>query len=179
VKYIIYFGVLVVLSGITLGFFNHYRIVGVAPNLLLLFTVFAALEQKNLDFMFIAFIGGLFADSYTGVSMGSFLVGFLTIGFIGHIVHTRVVFLNSLWKYLPIAVVVAVLGVYAWVWVFNNILFYFHVWSVTVSTKAFRHMLPALLVYNIILMYPVYFVYTFVRNTVAKFELKKKGFTSL
>jgi rod shape-determining protein MreD len=155
-RYIFYILAVVLLAGISLGVFSQFRLFGASPNLLLLFTLSLAVKQDNLDFYFIAFLAGIMLDVLTGAPLGSFATFFLVAGFVTHQLFANIIFYVFNLKHLPLLVVVSVGVMPLWLWAYSRVLLGLHIAIAPISLRGMELQLLPSLVYNILLMYPVY-----------------------
>jgi rod shape-determining protein MreD len=177
-KYLIYLVAIIILAGVNVGLFNNLQLFGQIPNLLLLFTICAALEKNNYDFFFIALVSGIFLDFYSASFFGSFTIGLLLVAlFLNFLVNTFVV-LELNWKSLSLLVLASLVFLDFFLWSYGLLAYRLN-WSVDfVSLKAYSGSFFSALIYNWLLLYPTYVFYTFTRRLVDNLSLRRRGSAS-
>lgn len=76
-KYLIYTLLILVLLSVNMQLDSLFFYTPVRLNLLVLPAVFAAMEKKAGDYLFISFLSGLFLDFYSAAPFGSFILSFI------------------------------------------------------------------------------------------------------
>ena len=174
-KYGIYFLTIFVLLGLNLGLFNSLQIRGQLPNLLLLLTMYFALDKKDLDFFFIAFVSGLFMDFYSTGFFGAFTFSLTAVAFALHLLANRFLVLELNWKTLSLLLLGSLT-------VFNFLLFGFGfaVYKLGLSGdyenfKAYAGFFLQSLFYNWLLLYPMYLLSTNLKNFIENSAVRSRG----
>jgi cell shape-determining protein MreD len=162
-----------ILFGVMQGLARVVPIGGIVPNLLLLLVLCLALEQGN-DFILVALIAGIMSDMGSGAIIGTFTVGYLTIGVIFHYVMNQFFYFQAGWKYLPVALVGGLVFLSVWMWFYSWILLQFHITSQSVFASPIPGSLFAQIVYSLVLLYPVYLVTNKVVGWIKKLEQKQR-----
>ncbi len=132
-KYLIYFIAIIILLGLNLGIFNFFPIFGHVPNLLFLLSLFFALEKKDYDFFFTAFICGLFLDFYSAGFFGAFTLAFLTVSVAIHSFVNNVFVFEINWKTLSAALFTGMLFLTLIIWLYGLVVFKFS-WTTQYTT---------------------------------------------
>ncbi len=172
-KYLIYFIALIVLAGLQVGLFSYLKFFGAVPNLFLLFLVGCCLQREADDAFFVALLAGLFADLMNGLFIGSYTLSFLILALLLYLVIHQLVVFELSFKYLLTVTLIAVLftGVLSWLVSLLSI----HIgWApVAVDFHVWWSRLPQELAYNLALSYPLYFLATWIHNSILKIQGQK------
>jgi rod shape-determining protein MreD len=172
-KYPIYFIFICLLFGINLGLFSLFKIHGVAPNLLLLVVILFALEKNNLDFLFVSLISGLFLDFHTGLFLGSFSFGLLILSFAINILARNLAIFEIKKRHIFLTLVVSILFLDAFLFGYNFFAFKLgQVKMLYVSLPSFKARFLAEVIYNSILIFPVFWAKEQVENLFLKLNKK-------
>ena len=174
-KYLIYIISIIILLGINLGLFGNLQILSQVPNLLLLFTLCAALEKKNYDFLYIAFVCGIFLDFFSASFFGGFTLSFLFIALILNFLSNAFVLLELNWKSLSLILFGALLLLNLFLWVYGFIAFWLHWTGDFNNFKNFSGVFLINLLYNWVLLYPTFIYYSYVRRIIDGFEIRGRG----
>ncbi len=175
-KYFIYTLAIILLLGVNLGLFNNLQIRGQIPNLLFLFVLCVALEKKDLDFLLIALVSGLFLDFYSAGFFGGFAFIFLGLSFLGYFFVNYLVVLEMNWKTLSAALLVGLLLFNLFLWLYGLIAFKLNWTGQYVSFKIFLRAFPASFIYNCLLLYPMYLFVNWLRRFVDNLTIRRRGF---
>lgn len=174
-KYLIYLFALIILLGINLGLFNNLQIRGQMPNLLFLLALYFALEKKDFDFFFVSLVSGLFLDFYSGGFFGGFTLGLLAVSLGLHIFASSLFVFELNWKTLSLALFFS-LGLFNFLlWLYGLLVYKFNWTNEYVTFKIFLAAFPPSLIYNLLLLYPMYFCFNFLRRVVDGLSLKRRG----
>jgi|SRR3989344_92051 len=142
-------------------------------NLLLFPAVFAALEKKDRDFLFLAILGGLFLDSYNAAPFGSFTVSFLLAASILNWAvknfwiyepNLKLLVLSVLFSFFAIEILVRLLAIFLPTREF------------VVGFSVFSNFFPAVLyasLLHLVLAFPVYGLWQLVRRILESMETKR------
>ncbi len=173
-KYLIYLLAIIILLGINLGLFNYLQIQNQMPNLLLLLTLCFALEKKDYDFFFIAFVSGLFLDFYSTGFFGQFTLAFLLAAFFLHI-FANILALEQNFKTLSAALAVCVIFFNFFVWLYSFAAFKLNWTGEYLDFKMLLKGLAASLVYSWLLLYPVYLLSQFLKRSLDRLNQRSGG----
>ena len=77
------FLILILMYFLQVNFFNWYNILGVSPNLFVIFVLIMGLFLGDLKGLFIGVAAGLLLDFFTGTNIGFNAISLGTVGFIG------------------------------------------------------------------------------------------------
>ncbi|MFA5990655.1 MAG: hypothetical protein WC794_00205 [Candidatus Doudnabacteria bacterium] len=174
-KYLIYTIAITLLLGINLGLFGNLPFFGQTPNLLFLLTFYFALEKKDLDFFFIAFVSGLFLDFFSVHFFGGYTIALLVTASLLYLFTQNFILQDINWKFL-IGILLGSMAV-------ARILLWFYAVSVAVmhlapetdSLKVYFSDFTWSFLYNLLLMYPIYFFYGYLRKLVDLLTVKRRG----
>lgn len=174
-RYLAFFISIFFLLVINLSVFGILPIRGHLPNLIFLFSLCAALGKKEFDVFFIAFFGGLWLDFFSAgffggqtfallcVSLSVFLfanymfaaeLNFKTLGFSLIFAWAMFCLINWLWQLAAAKLNLA-----------PNYL----------DFKLISQNFIFSLIYNLLLLYPVYLFYDFVKRRLDNYEIKSRG----
>lgn len=172
-KYIVYFIVIILNFVLTKDLFGHLTLGGAIPNLNLLLVIIAASESEKLDFLFIAFVAGIFTDIGFGLPIGTFSLGFVMAGFLSHTLFHGPLSLSVGWKNFGIIVFVSVLLTYMWTIVFSKLALVMGILPFSLSFGQLWHIIFFTLIYNLVLAFPMFWGYTIITDYLdAKFNRK-------
>ncbi len=174
-KYLIYLAALLVLAGFNVGIFRSLPLAGQVPNLLFLFVLCFVLEKKDYDFFFVAFFTGLFLDLYATGFFGGWTLGLLLVVVALHGFANWLTVVGLNWKSLGFVLTAALLLLNLELWLYGLVISRFN-WSGSyVPLNAYvRAFLPQLL-YDGLLLYPVYVYYNLIMRWVENLSLKRRG----
>ena len=174
-KYFVYAICIIIFAGLQAALFTELPIWRVAPNLLMLFTIFVAAKSEGYEFVFVALIAGIFSDMMTGLPAGSFMLGYVLLGLIVNAVFNWLITLNFDWKYVPAAALGGVALLQIWLFGFAQLAQRVAANAVTVDiTTALSRILPLLFV-TALAMYPMYWFSDSLVQFLKRFEMRKKG----
>ncbi|SRR6266404_3075175 len=174
-KYLIYLLAIIILLGLNIGLFNNLQIRGQMPNLLFLLALYFSLDKKDFDFFFISLVSGLFLDFYSAGFFGAFAMAFLLVSLCVHIFVSNVLVFELNWKSLSLALAVALAMLDFLVWFFGLLAFKFSWTSQYSGFRIFLSAFPAGLLYNWLLLYPMYWFSNFLRRLVDNLSLHRRG----
>ncbi len=172
-KYLLYALTIIVLAGLNIGLFPFIRIMGAAPSLLLVFLTISALEKDSLDFIFIAFCGGLIADAYSGAYFGAYTLAFLLLSLLLYLTVQRLFAVNMNWKYLVVTMAIVTIFVNCAVWLYSVLVYKAGLAPLAIEWHLVRKLILPESAYNILMLYPIYILSVFLRNTIADLAMKK------
>jgi len=155
--------------------FGNLRIQGQMPNLLFLLALFFALEKKDYDFFFIALVSGLFLDFFSAGFFGGFTLAFLVVALGAHFFATDILLTELSWKTLSLALLAALVVFYLIVWVYQLAAFKLSLSPQYTGVKIFTSQFLINFLYNLLLLYPVYLYFTFLRNIVDNISVRRRG----
>ena len=147
-----------VIIGITFGLFSSWGWNGLVPDLILLIVIALSLVFDGLDYLFVSILGGFWLDVVYGLPIGSFTLPLLFCGAISSFLLRKWLFSEVRWYHFIGAIVAATVLLKFWIWIYSNILFAFHWYSVSLSSGQIARNLIWSIVANIILAYPVYII---------------------
>lgn len=159
-RYIVYTIIILVNFVLTKDLFGQMTLAGAIPNLNLLLVIVAASESDRLDFLFIAFISGIITDIGFGLPIGTFALAYVFSGFLSHMLFHGPLSLSEGWKNFGLATVIGVLFTYLWTIIFSKVTASLGIIPFSLS---FRQLWPILfftLIYNLILAFPLFWLYT-------------------
>lgn len=174
-KYFIYFLAIIILLGFNLGLFNSLQIQNQIPNLLFLLTLFFALEKKDYDFFFVAAVSGLFLDFYSASFFGGLTFAFLAVSLAAHLFVANILVVEFNWKTLSLALLAALIIFNLLVWAYGLAVFKLNLGSQYVRIGIFASQFLVSFLYNWLFLYPVYLFFTFLRNFVDNFSIRRRG----
>ena len=174
-KYLIYLLAIVVLAGVNLGLFSNLQFFGQIPNLLLLFAVCASLDKQDYDFFFIAFICGIFLDFYSATFFGSFTVSVLLLALSLHVLVNTLVLLELNWKSLSLLLLTAIILLDLFSWGYGFMAYEFGWSSNFIAFHSFMTAFASYFFYNLVLFYPTFLFYNFVRKIVDGLTIRRRG----
>ena len=174
-KYLIYIVAIIFLVGLNLGLFNNLQFFGQIPNLPLLFTLFAALEKKDYDFFFVAFICGIFLDFYSASFFGSFTISLLLVALCLHILANTLALFELNWKSLGLILLAALVLLDLFSWAYGFAAYRFNWAPDFISFRSFVGAYPATFIYNLLLLYPTLLFYNFVKKFIDNLSVRRRG----
>lgn len=173
-RYIIYTIYIIIAIGINAGLFPALGIYGTIPSLILISCTIAAVTVENIHVgFFISMLGGLIWELYTGVFPGSFMISYALASLVVYTLSRKVFFIQDRVKYLPLFIVVFQAITLVWIMALNWYMLRLH-WTVFdleyagIISRSFVG-----LVYNLVLLYPLYMLFSQVERLVEFFERKK------
>ena len=173
-KYLIYLLAIILLLGINLGLFNNLNLRGALPNLLFLFSLCLILEKKNLDGLFVSFICGLILDFYSGGFFGAFTLAFLALALgLGLFADQLMVEWN--WKNVGVAFILSWAVFNIIIWAYGLIAFRLHGAPVYITFRIFAARFPLGLAYNLLWLYPVYWLVGWLNRMVDNLTVRRRG----
>ncbi len=174
-RYAVHFICIVFLLVANLGLFGLLPIWGQIPNLLFLFVLCSALAKKEFDFLFVAFLCGLFLDFYSPAFFGGHTLALLLIALVTYLFSNYIFVIELNFKNLALATIFSWLGLNLIVWLWGLAALKFNLNPSYVSLKIFMsNFLPGL-IYNLLLLYPMYLFYDFLRHSLDNYEARSRG----
>ena len=174
-KYLIYFLAIIFLLGINIGLFGYIPFYGQIPNLLLLFACFFAMEKQSYDGFYVCLFAGLFLDFFSTQFFGGFTVAFLSLGLVLHLMFNYFLAMEVNWKMLGGVLCAVLILFYGSLWIYGFLVYKFNLAHSYLSLADYsRNLLPAL-VYNLLLMYPIYIFYETLQEWVEKLLIRQRG----
>jgi cell shape-determining protein MreD len=171
-RYIIYTIAILVNFALTKDLFGQMTLGGAIPNLNLLLVIIVASESDRLDFLFIALVAGLVTDIGFGLPIGTFAFAYIFSGLLSHILFHGPLSLTVGWKNFALATLMGVILTYLWTIVFSKILAAAGILPFSFAFGQLWHIIFFTLVYNIILAFPLFWIYTAVTRYTNKFNRK-------
>lgn len=174
-KYILYFLAIYVFFVLTVVFQPFFSIYGAFPNLLLLMVmIFAISKDKDYSFLFVAFISGMFLDSYYGNLFGGYMFTFLLLSLGFHILSNHFFSIGlSLKSWAPF-ILGSVVLFYLILWIYSVILVFINLEDFTLGIQGnfFQILIEAF--YSLAVSYLVYKFVEYLKFVNLKyFSLKK------
>src|ERR1700690_3255463 len=174
-KYLVYLIAIIVLLGVNLGVFNYFPIKEQIPNLLLLLVLLFALEKKDFDFFFLAFVSGLFLDFYSAGFFGGFTLAFLAVSLAAHLVVDNIFVFEINWKTLSLSLLVGLAIFNLVIWAYGLLAYKLSWESEYINIGVYISHFPVNFLYNWLLLYPVYLFFTFLRSFVDNLSSHRRG----
>lgn len=173
-KYLVYILAILVLLALDVGLFGQLRVFGAAPNLLFILVVLAALEKKDYDFFFLAFFSGLFLDFYSGLFVGSYALGLVLLAFGLNFLVQNFIVADVGWKYFWAIILVSLVLIDVFIWVYGQAVFRLGWFFTPVSGRLLLRQFVPQLCYNLILLFPVYWLFEQVKVFIRQQTLRQK-----
>jgi rod shape-determining protein MreD len=174
-KYFIYLIAIIVILGLNLGIFNSLQLYGQIPNLLFLFMLFFALEKQEYDFFFIALLSGLFLDFYSAGFFGAYTFAFLAVGLSAHLFANNLLVLEIDWKSLSLLLLISLIFFNLLLWVYQFLAFKLSWSGQYVNFNVFTSQFLVSFIYNWLLLYPMYLLFTFLRSFIQNLSVRRRG----
>lgn len=174
-KYLIYFVTIIFLLSVNIGFFGQLPVWGQIPNLLLLLLINFSLDKKSFDFFFVALIAGLLVDFYSSTFFGGFTLGFLLVASFIYILANAFIFLEVNWKSLSILTFASLCVLYFTVWLYGFSVSKMGIQPTYIPFKYFLRNFPGMLIYNLILLFPMYLFSNWLKDFVNRLLMKSRG----
>lgn len=171
-RYIIFTLIIIINFVLTKDLFGQITLAGAIPNLNLLLVIIVAAESDRLDFLFVALIAGIITDVGFGLPIGSFALAYLFSGFLSHMLFHGPLSLSITWKNFAIATVAGVLVTYVWTVLFSKIVIALGILPFSLSFVELSHIIFFILLYNMIVAFPLFWIYTGVIGYTNKFNRK-------
>lgn len=157
-KYIIYLILMGAIIGVTFGFFSAWGFRGLVPDLILLIVIALSLVFDNLDYLFVALIGGFWLDVVFALPIGSFTIPFIICGAVSSQLLRKWLFSEIKWYHFAGVIIAATVLLKLWLWGYSNVLTVFQWHAFALSGKQTLHNLIYGIIANVVLAYPVYVV---------------------
>jgi rod shape-determining protein MreD len=174
-KYLIYLLAIIVLVGLNLGLFSNLQLQGQIPNLLLLFTLCAALEKKNYDFFFIAFVSGLFLDFYSASFFGSFTLSLVLVAYLLHSLAITLAVLELDWKSFSLLLFASMVLLDLFSWFYGFAAYKFNFSAGFIPFQSFTKTFFASYVYNLVFLFPSLVFYNFILKLIDNLSVRRRG----
>lgn len=171
-RYFFYLIFVAFIIGLIFGVFRFWSLGGFVPDLLLLLTLSLALAFKDSDYLFVAFVGGVWTDILYGLPIGSFTLIYLLAGAMSSWIFGKWLFAGSgvKWQHFILTVMIATLASLLWIWLYTNLLYSIDFSAVALSgTQTLRSGLMTLLA-NVVFAYPVYVIVELMASYTLKFK---------
>ncbi len=172
-KYIIYVIVIIILAGLQVGLFGFIKLFGAVPNLLLLFVVGCCLQRDTADSFFVALIAGLFLGFSSSILVGSYSLVFLVLAALLYFIIYRLVVFELNWKYLLAVAAGATIFVEICVWGISKLGTHYAWSAVSLDIFILRRNLVFEVIYNLLLIYPIYLLATSINHIILRLQGKK------
>lgn len=177
-RYIVYTIIILVNFVLTKDLFGQMTLGGAIPSLNLLLVIIAASESDRLDFLFIAFVAGIITDIGYGLPIGTFAIGFLLSGFLSYVLFHGPLSISVGWKNLGLAAIIGVSLTYVWTIVFSKIAAAIGVIPFSLAFAQLWHIIFLTIVYNLILAFPLFWIYTAVTGYIDNNFNRKSSYLS-
>lgn len=175
VKYLIYTIAIILLFGINLGLFGNLSVFGQVPNLLFLLMIYFALEKKELDFFYIAFLSGLFLDFFSVHFFGGYTLSFLVLSAVLYSLTQNFILQDLNWKFLIGVLLGSMAVLQIFLWCYASAVAVMHLSAEPESLGVYFNNFVWNFLYNLLLFYPVYFYYGYLRKLVDLLTVKRRG----
>ncbi len=169
-RYIVYIIIIGALVAVTFGLFSVWGWHGFVPNLLLLVIVSLALAFHNYDYLFFAFLGGVWFDILYGLPLGSFSIPFILIGAGSSAIFQRWLFTDVTWRHFILTIVVATIALNFWLWIYTNFLFSVHWSAIAISGQQIVRISIPQVIANVLLAYPIYAAVEFITQSTMRLK---------
>ena len=146
------------------------KIFGVRPNFLFLLVIFYALRKNNLDFLWLAFFAGLFADIYSGIFFGSYTIGFLIIAFVLNYAIGTFFTADLSVEFTSVAIIIAYIILVGIIYLINSFAFRLGLATAALSPEYIVSKIWLDILLNIIFAAPIYYLTTLNDKIILKFE---------
>lgn len=136
-----------------------FRVIGLSsftPDLLLLLTLASVWSSTEYDFFIFALVGGFWLELTLGLPIGSLSLGLMIIGGVSYFILHHWIYSEKSWQYFLGAVVLGTIFYHLWIWLYSQILFFFHWSSLAISFGSTWRAVLAASLSNLILIYPIY-----------------------
>ncbi len=168
-KYLIYLLLIIVLCGVSVGLSPLINIRGQVPQLLFLLAFIWSLDRAGWDFLFVAFISGLFLDFYTGSFVGTFSMPLITVCLVFHFIIENFLALELSPKFLAALLLPAQI-LFGTVYFFYSWLLYkMHLWPILPDAKILAEGFIISFFYNLLFLYPIFSLTDYVRMLVRRY----------
>ncbi|MEK7161325.1 MAG: hypothetical protein AAB729_01390 [Patescibacteria group bacterium] len=174
-KYLIYTIAIILLFGINLGLFGNLPFFGKTPSLLFLLTIYFALEKKDLDFFFIAFVSGVFLDFFSAHFFGAYTMSLLVLAAGLHLFTQNFILQELNWKFLIGVLLGSLALLQTFLWLYALSVSSMHLAQETESLGIYFNGFAGSFFYNLFLMYPVYFFYGYLRKLVDYITVRRRS----
>ena len=174
-RYFIYLLSIFLFLVLNLGLLTLLPLFGQIPNLLFLFVLCSALGKKEYDFMFIALVSGILLDFFSPLFFGGFTFAFLSIALAVYLFSNFVFAIELSFRTLGISTVFAwvALNLIVWLWQLTSFKLGLSPYYVNFGVTA-QGLLTGL-VYNLLLLYPMYVVYDYLMHKLQNYEVRSRG----
>lgn len=169
-KYIIYSILILFLLAVNIESTRLFLAWPVRLNLLLLLIVFAGLKKHNYDFLWMAFVCGLFLDFYHAAPFGSFLFTFLITAWLVSWA-ARIFWVYELdWRGIGLFMVLALIFSEILLWTYSAFLPGREFANVSFDFRQFFVRLVYQLPLHLLLALPLYALWQRIEHMIAKME---------
>lgn len=172
-RYIIYIVLVGTIVGMTFGLFQTWGWNGFVPDLILLIVLALSLVFDNLDYFFVALIGGFWLDVMFALPIGSFTIPLILCGFASSKFIRKWLFSDIRWYHFVMAIVAATLIMKSWLWGYTNLFYIFDWYSFSISGKQILNNLIFNILANVIVAYPVYVIVETLANSQLRWRKNK------
>lgn len=157
-RFIIYIFLVGAIVGTTFGLFGVWGFRGLVPDLILLIVIALSLIFDDLDYLFVALVGGFWMDVVFSLPIGSFTIPFVLCGLASSKLLRKWLFSEIKWYHFVAVIIAATLFLKLWLWGYSNLLFFFQWHSFSLSGKQMARNLIFAIIANVALAYPVYVI---------------------
>ncbi len=174
-KYLLYLFTIFVLFILTVILQPLFSIYGAFPNLLLLFVlVLAIFKDKDYSFLFVAFVSGLFLDSYYGSLFGGYMFSFLFLSVGFHILSNYFFSIGlSLKSWAPF-ILGSIALFYLLFWIYSNFLVFVNLEDFTLSIRGNFIQIIIEAFYSLFVSYLIYKLVEYLKYVNLKYLSTKK-----
>lgn len=154
-QYIIYFFIVIILSGVNFGADPGLRFFGVLPNFILILLISLGLSKARPELsFFVAFFGGLVLDFSTGVLFGIFTITLLFLVFILKLITENFMIADISWKHQVFIFILMLILFNLFLYYLNFAAFYFHWVKQMIDFSILKMEFLPSIIYNLLLFYP-------------------------
>lgn len=174
-KYLIYTLALIVLLGLNIVVFNNLDIQGQIPNLLLLISICFAIDNEGFDFIFIAFVSGLFLDFFSTSFFGAYTSALLCVSLLIYFFINNFVEITIRLRSLAISLFFSLILYNLVIWFFGFVVFKLNLVQNHTAFKTYASVFYISFLYNLVLIFPVYFGASNLRKFVENLNIRRRG----
>ena len=165
----------ILLVSLTQVMSHSFRLHDSTPNLLLMYVLLISLDPTERLSALISVIAGLYADFLSGTPPGTMAVSYMLISKASGELVKKITFFHRVWWRFPVLVIVATVSVYTMAALWTYGLTLVHLPVINIGVGFFTKLLPYLLMYNILLAYPMYCFHYGIKKILEGIERKQKS----
>lgn len=137
--------------------------------------MYFVLDKKDYDFFFIAFISGIYLDFFSAHFFGAFTFSLLFLSSILHIVTQNFIIRELNWKFV-VGLLLSSLAVFrVFLWIYAIAVSVMHLSQPTEAINVYFNGFFWSFVYNLLLLYPVYLFYRYLKKLTDNFTVKRRS----